>query len=429
MTFQEFIDLLGVAAFGTQLCEPINCGAGLAIEYENGGVDDSYMLVLGDVSVKKYRDFLAELAATGREKNFSREDCGNIFAEFQDGENLIYTYYTGETETARIILDRSSTPFEQMHNKAPHIHQNTAFMQFSLHYGSMTPGYTCDCGMLYTLRTRDNSLIIIDGGEIEQATEEACDEYMKRIRELTGTQKGEKIRVTYMCTHNHNDHMDFFIKLLKRESDTFEVERVFFNFPSAKLIENKSDCTKMLKQRLKEYAPNAKFCKMHTGQRFRFPDAWIEVLTTHEDILPCSIYGSADKPYAGMNETTTVFRIEFDDTSVIFLGDVEEYNGEILRRLYGKDYLSSEYLQCAHHLINDDRNIYSIIKAKKLLLPQCRFNAQTRMCENRRYLTSLFGEENMYYAGDCTYVFTVGNGSETVECYEHRGYVYDNSGY
>ena len=36
--------------------------------------------------------------------------------------------------------------------------------------------------MLYVLRLRDNSVIIIDGGEIEQATEEACDELCAVLR-------------------------------------------------------------------------------------------------------------------------------------------------------------------------------------------------------------------------------------------------------
>ena len=86
--------------------------------------------------------------------------------------------------------------------------------------------------MLYVLRLRDNSVIIIDGGEIEQATEEACDEFMRRLEDLTNTEKGGKIRVAaWICTHNHDDHMDVFTKLLKREKDILCVERVMFNFP------------------------------------------------------------------------------------------------------------------------------------------------------------------------------------------------------
>lgn len=431
MTLQEFISALGVESFGSVLGEPINCGAGLAIENEDGcGADDSYMLVLGDVTAKMFHDFLARLAQNGKKENFHRETCGNIFAEFENGDNLIYTYYTASTMQARIILDKASAPFAQANNKSDDVRGNTALMQFALRYGKMIRKRSCDCGMLYVMRLRDNSVIIIDGGELEQATEAACDEFMSRLEELTDTKKGEKIRVSaYICTHNHDDHMDFFIKLLKREKDVLDVERVMFNFPSKSLMPYGSECTAMLKSRLAEFAPNAKFFKLHTGQRIRFPDAWIDVLTTHEDILPHSCRADENSTYRGMNETSTLFQITFDDCSVIFLGDAEEANGEALLNLYGRNYLSCKYLQCAHHLINDDRNIYSNIKAQKLLLPQCRFIAMTCENDNRRYLTSLFGDENMYYAGDCTYVFTICDGNETIDCFEPLGYLYDDSGY
>ena len=227
----------------------------------------------------------------------------------------------------------------------------------------------------------------------------------------------------------HDDHMDVFTKLLKREKDVLCVERVMFNFPSRTLLDYSSGCTDRLRERLKEYAPNAKYLKLHTGQTIHFPDSYLEVLTTHEDILPLSIRARDGGAYRGMNETTTVFQIIFDDASVIFLGDAEESNGEALIALYGKNLLSCKYLQGAHHLINDDRSIYANIRAEKLLAPQGRFTVMTRFCDNIRYLTSLFGAENIYFAGDCTYVFTIKDGNESISYFESKGYVYDDSGY
>lgn len=433
MTIEEFISALGVPVFGTVTGEPINCGAGLSIEDEvSGGEDDSYMLMLSDTTAKDFRSFLFALAQSGLKESFHREINGNIFSEFSGGKSLIYTYFTAETAVTRIILDNASVSVSEMNYTGEITRENSALMQFSLKYGTMIRHLSCDCGMMYTIRLRDNSVIIIDGGEIEQATEEACDEYMRRLEDLTGTEKGEKIRVSaYICTHNHDDHMDFFIKLLKRESDVLDVERVMFNFPSRTLVSyaDGPSCTYMLRTRIKEYAPNAKYMKMHTGQSVSFPDLTIDVLTTHEDILPRSTRAREGDTYRSVNETTTVFQITFEDTSVIFLGDAEESNGEALLTLYGKNHLSCRYLQCAHHIINDVRNIYSNIKAEKLLIPQCRFIGRTKHCDNTRYLTSLFGDGNMYYAGDCTFVFYINDGSETISCYEQKGYFCDNSGY
>ena len=377
-----------------------------------------------------FRDFLSALADTGRKETFHREINGNIFSEFAEENRIIYTYFTREAEQARVIIDNASCPLSEMNDNEPDVRGDTALMQFSLKYGSMVRYHSCDCGMLYVLRLRDNSVIIIDGGEIEQATEEACDEFMRRLEDLTNTEKGGKIRVAaWICTHNHDDHMDVFTKLLKREKDVLCVERVMFNFPSRTLLDYSSGCTDRLRERLKKYAPNAKYLKLHTGQTVHFPDSYLEVLTTHEDILPLSIRARDGGAYRGMNETTTVFQIIFDDASVIFLGDAEESNGEALIALYGKNLLSCKYLQGAHHLINDDRSIYANIRAEKLLAPQGRFTVMTRFCDNIRYLTSLFGAENIYFAGDCTYVFTIKDGNESISYFESKGYVYDDSGY
>lgn len=431
MNFSDFFEALGVAAFGTKTGEPINCGAGLELEDSvSGGADDSYMVVLDGVTPKMFRDFLSALADTGRKETFHREVNGNIFSEFAEENRIIYTYFTREAEQARVIIDNASCPLSEMNDNEPDVRGDTALMQFSLKYGSMVRYHSCDCGMLYVLRLRDNSVIIIDGGEIEQATEEACDEFMRRLEDLTNTEKGGKIRVAaWICTHNHDDHMDVFTKLLKREKDVLCVERVMFNFPSRTLLDYSSGCTDRLRERLKKYAPNAKYLKLHTGQTVHFPDSYLEVLTTHEDILPLSIRARDDGAYRGMNETTTVFQIIFDDASVIFLGDAEESNGEALIALYGKNLLSCKYLQGAHHLINDDRSIYANIRAEKLLAPQGRFTVMTRFCDNIRYLTALFGAENIYFAGDCTYVFTIKDGNESISYFESKGYVYDDSGY
>ena len=55
MTLNEFLKELGVPAVGNVCGEPINCGAGLEIESENGSSEDSYMLILSDVSESDYR--------------------------------------------------------------------------------------------------------------------------------------------------------------------------------------------------------------------------------------------------------------------------------------------------------------------------------------------------------------------------------------
>ncbi len=430
MKTQEFWSRINASPFGKANYEPINCGAGLAIEDENGSGEDSYMLVLDGVTAADFRAFLSELSANGRKETFHREFNGNIFVEFAGDGGIIYTYFTYEKWQARIIIDNSSCPLSEMNDTRGDVRGDTQLMQFSLRYGEMIRFHSCNCGMLYALRLRDNSLIIVDGGEMEQATNDACDELMERLEGMTNTEKGGEIRIAaWLCTHNHDDHMDVFLKILKREHSRLVVERVLYNFPSKTLLYYDNSCTDRMKSRMAEYAPDAKYLKLHTGQTIKFPDAMLEVLTTHEDILPRSTRAADGKTYRGMNEGSSIVKITFDDCSVIFLGDAEETNGEELIALYGKRALACTYLQCAHHTLNDDRNIYSNIKARKLLVPQSRYNSVKYERENNKYLTALFGAENLYFAGDCTQIFTVKDGEESTELFEQKGYVYDNSDY
>ena len=428
MTTEKFLTELGVDAPGKIICEPVNCGAGLAVETDGGSNEDSYMLVTEGVGAKSFRAFLSALAKTGRKETFHREFNGNIFAEFENGGGIIYTYFTEALGTARIIFDCVSTPLKDFNSSRKETRNDTSLMQFALKYGKMIRHKSCDCGMLYAFRLRDNSLIVIDGGESEQATEEACDEIMERFYDMTKQDKSEKLCISlWICTHNHDDHMDVFVKLLRREHEHLILERVMFNFPSMPLMKSDYSCTERMKKRIGNLYPDVKYLKPHTGETVEMPGAQIEILTTHEDILPCSYRARFNTPYRGMNESTTVFKVWFDDCTAIFLGDAEETNGEALIALYGKTLLSAEFLQCAHHLINDDKNIYASIKAKKLLIPQCRYIGNTHDRDNTSFLTGIFGAENMYYAGDCTYVFNVHDGVKTVELFEQKGYYFDGS--
>ena len=133
MNFSEFSESIGVPAFGTKVCEPVNCGAGLAIEDGiSGGADDSYMVVIGDVTPKMFRDFLASLASSGRKETFHREVNGNIFSEFDEENRIIYTYFTRETEQARVIIDNASCPLSEMNDNEPDVRFLPDYMQQKL---------------------------------------------------------------------------------------------------------------------------------------------------------------------------------------------------------------------------------------------------------------------------------------------------------
>ncbi len=428
---QELFEHLPAYEGGTAVESVFNCGAGLAVEIDGVTPEDSYLRCIDGTTAEEFLRYCAALEQCGLTLDFAEDNADLLCREYFDEKNgcVIYLYYTAVERRTRIILDRSSCRLPLLKGAdVPEQQASTALMQFGLYYNTMERGTTCDCGMCYALRLHDNSLVIIDGGEFEQATDAAIGELIRCLRHMTGTADGEKMVVAaWICTHNHNDHMDVFSKLIRFHSDCFDVRRVMFNFPSPTLMEFDNTAAQRLKTRLQVHYPGVLFRKLHTGQTFSLSNASFEVIATHEDILPDAF--DETHLYRGMNETTTILKISFEGQSILFLGDAETRNGDVIRRNCRARGLSCTYLQAAHHGINKVEEIYSFIKAETVLMPQCRYINERSQKENFAVLCRYYGLENVFFAGDCTRIYTITPAETVKEVFPVVGYHYDGSDY
>ena len=376
-------------------------GAGLMDDREGETEDTAYLQIIRDAEETDFLLFCDTLDAEGFVCLFSRDAAEGLYREYEKDGVLLYTYYIFAERTARVILDNGSTPLPAF-EEAPHAvtpFGNTALMQYALHYDKMIPGYSCDCGMLYAVRLRSGHLILVDGGEKEQATDAAVADCVKKLRLLTGS---KKLTVSlWYCTHPHDDHMDFFMKLLRVLGDDMEVRRVAFNFPSNRLLKLPSYIPK-LKERLKTYAPGAKFLRLHAGMRFMLENAEVEVLHAHDDALNPDGWDTPFDLYDGINETCAVVRLTFEDKSLILLGDVGHVNAKIMMRRYKT--LSCDYLQASHHCINRILQVYRNTKAETVLIPQGTYNLERGCRRNFQTLCRIYGKKNILN-GDETRLF------------------------
>lgn len=428
---QALLEQLPAYEGGTAVETVFNCGAGLTVETDDGTPEDSYLKCIDGTTIDEFLRYCAALEQSGLCLDFADDNADLLCREYYDKENdrIVYAYYSVAQRRARMILDRSSCRLPAFCNSdLPETRADTALMQFGLYYNTMERGTTCDCGMCYALRLRDNSIVFIDGGEFEQATDAAIDELIRCLRHMTGTADGEKMVIAaWFCSHNHNDHMDVFSKLIRFHSELFDVKRVMFNFPAKSLLNYDNDCTQRIKDRLREYYPDVLFRKLHTGQKFSLSNAQFEVVTAHEDILPDAF--DETHVYRGMNESTTVLKIAFEGQSFLLLGDSETRNGEAICRNYQNRGLSCTYLQAAHHGINKVENIYSFVKADVVLMPQCRYINERSQKENFAVLCRYNDSANVFFAGDCTRIYTVSPDETTKEVFPVVGYHYDGSEY
>ena len=402
-----------------------DCGAGLDSLPDTESTDRSFMHTFKEVAAADVRAYIAELENAGLQPLFGNEIDGSIFAQFRCSEGLFNLTYFGGTGVFRTVLDRCvTTPAAEFgYDRYDDVCGDTVFAQYSLHYDAMIRGTTCDCGMNYVYRLRDNSLVIIDGGEMEQSTDIAVADYLEFLHTLTGTSAGEKMRVSlWFCTHPHNDHCDFMSKLMRFHSDEIEIERAAFNFCFSGNTKH-SPAVLLARQRLLEKYPNVSYIKPHAGNKFSIANAEFEILVSSED----TVNVDDEDIIPGTNDTSLVFKVTADGASALFLADCAWVNGDVLRLNYSAETLSADFLQVAHHGINDLHELYESIKAKTVLLPQCRMNMDTRFSANLTHLCELYGENNILFANDATDIFTLKDGTVTHTERAHTGTAYDNS--
>lgn len=401
-----------------------DCGTGMNDDINTETEDNSFMHIFTDVKDNDVMDYVQLLKNNRYEELFSNDICGNKFFRFAAKEGSLYISYMKNDAIMRIILDRSSDNCKSFgYSVCDKINNDTVFAQYSLHYDAMIRGTTCDCGMNYVYRLHDNSLIIIDGGEMEQATDIAVDDYINFLRELTNTKAGEKIRISlWLCTHAHNDHSDFFAKLIRFHSDEFIVERAAFNFPLNSNVKH-SPSMAVIKARLKENYPQIKYLKFHAGSKFNIAEAEIEILVSAED----AVGTDEEDDFPNMNSTSSLFTVTADGVRTLFLADCTDDNGNVLVNNYDEKYLEATILQAAHHGINEIDFVYKKLKAEKLLLPQCMMNMHTRFEKIYDNYCRHYGKDNILPAHDRTDIFTMKDGKYTHSTRRHIGTAYDNS--
>ena len=424
MTISEFNRLIPVCSHGTYVPEVFSIGAGKLDDGAGETPDTGFMRIVNGVSEFDFLSYCETLANADFTCLFQRDAAEGLYREYTHGDTLLYAYFIAAEERVRLILDRASVPLTAFiaEDPAPERFPNTALMQYSLHYDKMIKGYSCDCGMLYALRLRSGELILVDGGEREQATDAAVNDCIKKLTRLCGS---ETLRVAaWYCTHPHDDHMDFFMKLLRVLGDRLILKRVMFNFP-ANTLWKLDPCVAALKERLAKYQPDALFLQLHCGMRFPLGSAEIEVLHTHEDALKPEGYDDG-RLYDGTNETCAVVRLHFEGQSLLLLGDAGDVNADVMLARYGK--LSCTYLQASHHCINRLPQLYANTKAKYVLIPQGDYNL-TRGCRrNYRLLQLIYGPKKLLN-GDETRVFFDAPAAHSAVAYPHVGSVFDGSAF
>lgn len=184
---------------------------------------------------------------------------------------------------------------------------------------------------------------------------------------VDNTPEGQKpIIDAWFITHLHWDHVAAMFAFAKDYADKVEVRNILANFPAHHNIYIKergmnTDFYARWWPKILGWLPDAKVWKVHTGQCFTVGDVKIEILLTHEDVYPATIYP---------NDSSTVSIMYINGKKIFFAGDIEyEAPCKLIHDMYGS-YIKSDYYQASHHGWNSEAlYFYDDVDAPNVLWP------------------------------------------------------------
>lgn len=208
--------------------------------------------------------------------------------------------------------------------------------------------------MSYVIDTPDGKTIIIDGG---YRCWEDGEHLLSMIR-----QRGGEVDL-WLLTHGHDDHFGALLWILEQpEKPDVCIKRVCADLPPAEWflqVENGtyySAVCALLDSLSQHGIPLERVC---TGQVIACGGISVEVLK-EADYARCS----------NINDSSVVFRVQFPERAVLFLGDLAVSGGDWLQQTCSLDKLCCEMVQMAHHGQNGvSRTLYEALRPKICLYP------------------------------------------------------------
>jgi hypothetical protein len=196
--------------------------------------------------------------------------------------------------------------------------------------------------MCYVIKTKNNKLIVIDGG-IDGHGLEAPAYLLEELQEISGEE--HPVIDAWFITHAHYDHYYEFVKMVEQKNDKFTVNNVYFNFPSDEFIAKYEPNGEPYMDRFRAayntlFGENAyqEYEGVQVGDIIEVDNVKFEILQVPDEKITAN----------PINNSSLIFRMEVEGQTVLFTGDAGAEAGSKLIREY-KDTIQSDMVQMSHH--------------------------------------------------------------------------------
>ena len=402
-----------------------NCGTTITDYSAGGRTDESTLLhVIKRSSLEEFSDYMSKLEEFGFKKEYANTIEDNIYAGFYDGSQRVYIAYNGVNSSVRVVLDPVGMSLEEFgYSYTPKAGERSEYYMYGIPMADNNGNGHPNSGMLLVVKCADNSVIIIDGGDgQQQMNDEAVAGLNDFLFDITGTEKGNKVRISaWYMTHYHVDHMIGFYSLLEQYGDNYSLERVIANLPTDDAltwsgIDWSLKYVRQMSTMIKAVYPECKEIKVHTGEKIQIADVTLSVLYTHEDLLNDNCYfNSTDS-----NDLSTVIRFDNGKMSMLVVGDANARTQGTINNTFTAKTLKSDILQASHHGIYDLEELNKRVAPTVVYLPQASevarsdepmwSGAPTTYMKISDKIIALVGEENVYYGGNETVGYAFADG-------------------
>ncbi len=272
-------------------------------------------------------------------------------------------------------------------------------------------------GNSFVLQLKNGHFIISDGGRRSDAL------YLLDYLEELAPEGEKPVIDAWLLSHAHGDHVGAFCEMTKERAQRISVEGVYYSIAGEEMYQKaqgtRVDTANMicaLKNLKNANGEPTRFYRPHTGEKYYFCDAVIEVVHAQDQLL-------REVATRDVNETSTWFMIRAEGQKCLLTGDGERGCMTALMENYTEEYLSLELMTLMHHGFNTMDAFTDYCKVKTLLMTVYK-DTPVRQANENNYLRA--SVEEYFGWGDGTKIITFPYTVGSYESLPPQKWIYNN---